>query len=380
MKTVRIAILIVAIGIVGWLFYRHGRTAPLEVSGFIEADQIRVGSRVGGRVAEVRVTEGDTTKPGDVLFTVEPFDLHARLGQAKAQLAAAHAEFSRLKTGYRTEEIDQARARRDRLAATLAKLIAGPRPAEIQIAEQKLQVARANLELAQIEQKRLASLVAGDTASQNELDRANREFRAADANRIGAEQELALLKEGTRAEEIAEGKAALAEADAALKLMEAGYRKQDVDQAAAKVAAAEADVAAIATQIDELTIKSPAACPTAYIVEAVDLQPGDLVAPNGPTMSLLDTSRMWVRTYVPENQLGRVKLGQRVPIRVDSFPNERFVGTITFLATEAEFTPRNIQTPEQRSKQVFRAKVTLDPSPRLRVGMMADVLLDETAQ
>ena len=376
MRTVLIVVVIAAIGIVGWLFYRHGYTPPLEVSGFIEADEIRVGSRVGGRVAEVLVAEGDVVKPGDVLFRVEPFDLQARLSQAKAQLAAAQAELSRLKAGYRIEEVEQTRARRDRLAATLAKLVAGPRPAEIQIAEQSLQLARANMELADIEQKRLTPLVAGRTASQNELDRANRDVKAAEANRIAAEQHLALLKEGTRSEELAEGRAALTEADAALKLMEAGYRKQDIDQAAAKVAAAEADVAVTQTQVDELVVKSPAAC----VVEAVDLRPGDLVAPNGPTIALLDTSRVWVRTYVPENQLGRVKLGQRVPVRVDSFPGQRFSGTVTFLATQAEFTPRNIQTPEERSKQVFRAKITLDPSDKLRVGMMADVLLEEAVR
>lgn len=376
MRTVLIVVVIAAVGIVGWLFYRHGYTPPLEVSGFIEADEIRVGSRVGGRVAEVLVAEGDKVKSGDVLFRVEPFDLQARLAQVKAQLAAAQAEFARLKAGYRTEEIEQARARRDRLAATLAKLVAGPRPAEIQVGEQRLQLARANIELANIEEKRLVPMVAGKTASQTELDRANRDVKAAEANRIAAEQELSLLKEGTRSEEIAEARAALAEADAALKLMEAGYRKEDIDQAAAKVAAAEADVATTQTQLDELVVKSPATC----LVEAVDLRPGDLVAPNGPTIALLDTSRAWVRTYVPENQLGRVKIGQRVPIRVDSFPDQKFSGTVTFLATQAEFTPRNIQTPEERSKQVFRAKVTLDPSDKLRVGMMADVLLEEAAK
>ena len=376
MRTVLIVVVVAAIGIIGWLFYRHGYTPPLEVSGFIEADEIRVGSRVGGRVAEVLVAEGDVVKPGDVLFRVEPFDLQARLSQGKAQLAGAQAELARLKAGYRIEEVEQARARRDRLAATLAKLVAGPRPAEIQIAEQRLQVARANMELADIEQKRLTPLVAGKTASQNELDRANREVKAGEANRIAAEQQLALLKEGTRREELTEGRAGLAEADAALKLMEAGYRKQEIDQAAAKAAAAEADVAATQTQVDELLVKSPTAC----VVEAVDLRPGDLVAPNGPTIALLDMSRVWVRTYVPENQLGRVKLGQRVPVRVDSFPDQRFSGTVTFLATQAEFTPRNIQTPEERSKQVFRAKVTLDPSDKLRVGMMADVLLEEAVR
>jgi multidrug resistance efflux pump len=114
------------------------------------------------------------------------------------------------------------------------------------------------------------------------------------------------------------------------------------------------------------------------VVEAIDLHPGDLVAPNAPAVALLDVSHLWVRAYVPESRLGEVRLGQKVPVRVDSFPGRRFSGRLTFIAQEAEFTPRNVQTPEERSKQVFRIKVELDAGrDRLRAGMAADVLLSE---
>jgi multidrug resistance efflux pump len=115
-------------------------------------------------------------------------------------------------------------------------------------------------------------------------------------------------------------------------------------------------------------------------VEAIDLLPGDLIAPNAPSVSLLDTSRLWVRGYVPEARLGEIRLGQQVPIRVEGLPRESFAGRITFIATQAEFTPRNVQTPEERSKQVFRIKVRVETgAEKLRVGMTADLLLDETA-
>jgi HlyD family secretion protein len=373
MRTILAIVVVAALGLLAWLIYQNRHVPPLVVSGFIEADEIRVGPRIGGRVAEVNVAEGAVVSAGDLLFRIEPFDLKSKQLQAQAELAGAQAEYARLQAGFRPEELQQPQPRRDRLAATLAKLVAGPRPREIEIARQKLQVAAANEQLAQAEQRRIAQTAASGVSTPSDLDHANREFKAAEAQRLAAENELKLLEEGTRAEEISEARAALAEADAAFKLTETGYRKQDIEQAAARVAAAEAQVSAIQAQLDELTIKAP----TTSVVEAVDLRPGDLIAPNGPAIALLDTSRLWVRTYIPEARLGRLKLSQHVPIRVDGFPDRTFQGTITYLASSAEFTPRNVQTPEQRSKQVFRAKISLDPSPELRVGVMVDVLLDE---
>lgn len=361
-------------GIIGWLYWQQTRPQPLIVSGFIEADEIRVGSRVGGRVAEVLASEGQRIKAGAPLYRLDPFDLKETLAQAQAELAAYQADYARLKAGYRKEEIEQARAKRDQAAAMLAKLVAGPRPREIEIARQKLNEAKASLELAESEHARLARLSKEAQAAPTELDRAVRELKTTRAEVAQAEQEVALLEEGTRKEEIAQAKAVLAEADEALKLEEQGYRPEDIAKAAAQVAAAQAQVAAIRTRMNELTIAAPCDC----VVEAIDLRPGDLVGANAPSASLLDLSRMWVRAYVPESRLGQVRLGQQVPIRVDNFPNERFPGRVTFIAQEAEFTPRNIQTPEERSKQVFRIKVTLEQGlDRLRVGMAADVLLDE---
>jgi multidrug resistance efflux pump len=110
-------------------------------------------------------------------------------------------------------------------------------------------------------------------------------------------------------------------------------------------------------------------------VEALELRPGDLTAPGAPVLSLRDTSRMWVRAYVPENRLD-IRLHQEMTVTVDSFPGQPFRGAVTFIAPEAEFTPANVQTPEERSKQVFRIKVTLrEGLEQLRPGMAADVWL-----
>jgi multidrug resistance efflux pump len=140
------------------------------------------------------------------------------------------------------------------------------------------------------------------------------------------------------------------------------------------VQAAEAALKVIQTQIDELTITAPAT----GIIEALDLRPGDLVTANAPVLTLMDTSTLWVRAYVPEGHLNLAKIGRVVPITIDSLPDKKFKGEITFQSPQAEFTPRNVQTIEERSKQVFRIKVTLkDGLDVLRPGMIGDVWLGQ---
>lgn len=377
MRILTIGFVVAAASILGWHYWRQGQAAPLIVSGFVEADEVRVGSRVGGRVVGVSVAEGQRVRVGDTLFTLDAFDWQERLAEARAKLAAFQAEHARRRSGYLPQEVAQAQAKRDRASATLQKLVAGPRSQVIEIAGEQLNIAKADLELAESEYERVKNLREEASAAKVEYDQALRTLKRSRAALATAVSELALLEEGTRAEEVAEARAALAEADEALQLMQRGYREEDITEAAAQVAAAEAQVAAIQTQMKELTVLSPCDC----VVEAVGLRPGDLVPPNAPTLTLLDVSRLWVRTYVPELHLGKVRLGQRVPVRVDSIPNRRFAARITFLATQAEFTPRNIQTLEERSKQVFRTKVTLEEGADiLRVGMGADILFDEAAE
>lgn len=372
-KVLGVAVLL-GLGVLGWLYWQQHKPQSLVVSGFIEADLIRVGSRVGGRVAAVDVTEGQRVKTGTPLFQIDPFDLQEQLKQAEAELAASEADHARLMAGNRPQEIEQARAKHDRMAAVYEKLVAGPRPREVDIAREELNRAKAGLELAESEYERVESLRKQGTAPKIELDLAVRQLKAAKADTTAAQLRLALLEEGTRQEDLAEAKAALAEAEQARRLLEAGFRTEDIAKAAAQVNAAQARVAAIKVRLKELVVTAPCDC----IVEAIDLHPGDLVAMNAPAVSLLDVTKLWVRAYVPESRLGQVRLGQTVPIQVDSFQDERFRGRLTYLAQEAEFTPRNVQTPEERSKQVFRIKVYLEEGlDRLRVGMAADVLLGE---
>ena len=357
------------------LIWSQQREGPLFVSGFVESHQIRVGSRVGGRVHRVLVAEGQRVAEDEPLVELEPYDLRERLAEAQAVLHAREAALEKLHAGARREELDRARAARDRAQAVLDKLRAGPRPLEIKVAEARLNQAEAEYVKAQRDHERVKRLFDEGRAAGEEMDEATRALAVAEARRAQAQDELALMREGTRAEEIAEAAALLAEAEQALALLVAGTRAEELREAEAGVESARAAVAVVERQLAELTVRAP----VDSVVEAVDLRPGDLIAPNAPVVALADGSELWVRAFVPENRLD-IQTGQMVSVRVDSYPAKYFAGHVAYIARTAEFTPANVQTPEERSKQVFRIKVVLDQGlGELRAGMSADVFLDPPA-
>lgn len=338
-------------------------------SGFIEADEIRLASHLGGRVQRVLVDEGDRVSPRQILVQLEPYDIEERRAQAAALRKEADARLQLLAKGFRAEETAQAEARVRQMQADLERLQNGTRPQEIEAAKAELQLAQSEEELALSRFQRAEGLFAKQASSREDLDAATTELRVARSRVQMKTEALALLSEGARAEEIRAAQARLDEATQAWKLLQAGNRPEEVAAARAVLEAAVAGEKVLARQAEELKIVAP----VAGVVEAIELQPGDLVTPNAPALSLVDTSRLWVRAYVPENRLD-LKIDQQVEVSVDSFPDRPFAGRISYIAREAEFTPRNIQTPEERSKQVFRIKVILlDGLDVLRPGMSADV-------
>jgi multidrug resistance efflux pump len=373
MKRVVIIVVVAAVAVVALLLWSQRRTGPYFVSGFIESHQVRVGSRVGGRVARVHVEEGQPVEQGTPLLELAPFDLHERLAESKATLAAQEATLALRVAGPRQEEIEAARAARDRAQAELDEAIAGPRPQEIAAAEARLARTKAEMEKAQKDFARVKALAAEGQAAGEETDEVTRAAAVAEAGVAEAREELALLRAGTRAEQIAAARARLAEAEQTLAQLEAGTRVEEIIEAEAVVASARANVAALEQQIAELVVRAP----LDGVIEAVELRPGDLIAPNAPVIALSDPSEMWVRAYLPENRLD-VQLGRQVVVRVDSFPDRRFAAHISFISRAAEFTPANLQTYEERIKQVFRIKAMLDEGRDvLRAGMTADVFLEQ---
>ena len=368
-----VLLLLVMAGLIALVAYSQRRPELARISGFIEADEIRLGSRVGGRVARVHVEEGQRVRKGDVLVELEPFDLLELEQEAEAQLSGQTSGLRPPAGRFCAEEQAQAKARVGQLQARLELLVNGPRPQEKEAAKAQLTVAESTLKLAQQNHARVAGLFEKRAAPREQFDEATEKLQAALAMVVVRQQELSLLEAGTRREDIDRARAELEEAQQALALTSAGYRPQEVAAAKAARDATQAALAAIRTRKNELRIVAP----VDGTVEAQELQPGDLTLPGAPVLTIVDNQRLWVRAYLPENRLN-VKFGQPLWVTVDSYPERRFAGEVTFLARQAEFTPSNIQTPEERSKQVFRIKVTLKEGwDVLRPGMSADVWLGD---
>ena len=373
-KRILLGVLVV-LALTAVLVFSQLRPSPRKVSGFIEADEIRLGSRIGGRVAEVLTEEGSHVRKGQVLVKLEPFDLLELEQEALAALAARQADLDRLIAGFRPEEVLQAKARYDQFAARLKLLTNGPRKEEINAARGRKDAAAAEFTLAEQNYGRVSNLVQERAVSRQDLETVEQKLKSARSMVVVRTNELELLESGTREEELAEAQAILEGAKAAWDLARVGYRTEEVKQATASRDSTKATLAAIKERLKELQIRSP----VDGVVEALELQRGDLVSAGAPVLSLMDTSSLWVRAYVPENELG-LTIGQVLTLSVDSYPTERFNGELSFVARQAEFTPSNVQTPEERSKQVFRIKVNITEGlDRLRPGMAADVWLDADA-
>jgi HlyD family secretion protein len=355
--------------LVGVIALSQYRPMPDRVSGFIESDEIRLGSRLGGRVHKVHVEEGQAVTEGQVLVELEPYDLLQREQEAMKTLASLEAEYKRLAAGFRSEEIAQAESRYEQFKARYEMILAGPRQQEIDAAKGLLEVAQTERVLAQQNYDRSKKLVDENAISQAEFDTAMEKLDASRSLVSVRTEELALLTAGSREEEKRESKARMDEAEQAWLLVKNGYRREEIEKAKAARDAARSALDVIGEQKKELIIKSP----VDGVIEALDLHKGDLVPTGAPVLSVMDMRNLWVRAYVPQNRIG-LQVGQQLRVTVDSVPGESLLGEITFISRQAEFTPNNVQTPEERSKQVFRIKVALGEGiGKLRPGMTADV-------
>lgn len=363
--------MIVALGVVGYFGYqRYLATKPYEWSGTIEARTIEIGSRTGGRVKEVLVKEGDRVEAGATIVVLEPGDLEARRLVATAQLDQALASVEKLRTGARPEEIEQAKARSGAAAAALAEARHGARPEEIRAARSRVESAKALESKAKLDSDRTRALVTAGAISKSELDATDAALRSATAAREVVEEQLKELEKGVRSEQIAQASSRAKEADAGARLVEAGARTEDIRAAEAQVLAAKGQLALIETSIAELTIVAPAA----VRIETLDLRPGDILLPNATAAVLLEDDQLFVRMYVPETQIGMVHPGDEVPIFVDSFPGRAFRARVQHVDMQGQYSPRNLQTADERANQVFASRVDIiEGKDVLRAGMAAIV-------
>jgi HlyD family secretion protein len=359
------AVVLVVAGYAGWRAWEG--TRPYEWSGTVEARTIAVGSRVGGRVKSVLVKEGDHVQAAQPLVELEPGDVQAQRLMAKGQLDEALANLDKMKNGARPEEIEQAKARAQTAVAALEETRIGARAEEIAGAAARLVSAQVAFDKAKLDDDRAHKLFATQSISQAELDDADTALKGAIAQRDSVAQVVDELKNGSRREDIAQAQARALEARASEKLVAAGSRVEDIQAAQASVEGARGKLDQIDVMISELTIRASRAA----VVESLDLRPGDILAPNATAASLVEDDQLYVRIYVPETQIGHIHPSQEVPISVDSFPGRTFKGVVEHINDVGEYSPRNLQTADERADQVFATRIGIRGGAELRAGMAA---------
>ncbi len=316
--------LVVCIG--GWLWGNLRRAdPPLTLYGNVDIRGVDLGFRVAGRLLEVLKDEGDSVKTGELLARIDGQPYAHDLARAEAELAAAKADQQLKHSGYRREEIDQARA--------------------------ALEESRAGAVEATRSYQRQRGLVGGGATSTQNLE--------------GAETALEQAKQRVILN------------SAKLKLLESGFRAEEIAAADAKVAQASAVRAAAALKMEDTQLKAPAD----GIVLTRALEPGAIVQAGATALSLSLERPVWVRAYVHERELGMVPPGTKVWLATDGSPGRRFHGKVGFVSPRAEFTPKSVETPELRTSLVYRLRVVVDDSDgSLRQGMPVTVSLDPTPQ
>lgn len=320
-KKIIIPAVLVIIGVAVWIFYFKNDQTPVQnsirVSGNIEITDVAVSFKIPGRVEKRLVSEGEMVKAGQVVARLDNQDLSQEVAQRRAQVGAAGALLTELKTGSRPEEIAQAEA-------VLAR-------------------AQAEGDRTRLEFERQKKLHDREVISTREFDQAKTSYEGAEARIREAREGLTLVRKGPRREKIDQAKASL-------------------DQARQAQALAE-------TRMGYSVLLSP----FSGLVLSDNIEPGEFVSSGTPVITIGDLSRLYLRAYINETDLGRVKVGQKVRVTSDTYPDKAYEGKITFIASQAEFTPKNVQTQKERVKLVYRIKVDLpNPSLELKPGMPAD--------
>jgi HlyD family secretion protein len=296
------------------------RAGDLVLSGNIEVTDAQLGFKVPGRVAERLVSEGDRIQAGQLVARLDDVEQREQLALRRAELAGAEA--------------------------ALAGLVAGSRPQEIAAAEATLRSTEADHDRARLDFARQQELRAKDAIAERELEASQAQLKVAEARTAESAERLKLVKEGPRAEDIAQARAR-------------------VEQVRASLALAE-------TQLENTRLVAP----LTGVVLSHNIEPGEFVSAGTPVVTVADTAHVWVRAYVNQTDLGRVHLGQKVEVRTDTFPDKAYEGLIGFITSEAEFTPKTVQTTKERVKLVFRIKVDIaNLKDELKPGMPADAIL-----
>lgn len=344
-----------------------GPNGMVRVTGQIEGEAVTAGSRIGGRVVAVLVEEGQQVKQGDVLARLDDAEARAALAAAEAQLAGAEAMLAKLEAGATPEQLRQAEAAAAAAEAQYRMALKGARNEEIRAAEAALDAARAQWDAAKADYERVQRLYSEEIATQRQLEQAKAAVDMAEGQHRSTRETRDMVARGAREEEIAAAKALYDRAAAVVDELKAGARAEDLAASRAARDAAAADRDRAMTVLGEMAVTAP----LDSVVESVNVRVGDLVRP-GPVVRLVDPDDLRLMVYVSAAMLGKLKVGQQARITTDSHGEESFSGKITHIASQGEYTPRNLQTEEERVQQVFAVKIQLDSAGgKLRAGMSA---------
>lgn len=314
-----LAVVVVIVTLVLVVVLRRNHDGEVLASGTVEVTETDLGFQVPGRIDSIAVQEGDDVRAGQVLGWLDRTELEARRRAAEGERAAAAARLAELERGFRSEEIGQGR--------------------------EAARAATERLDEARREVERARRLFAGGAISRRQLEIAETAFAVAEAQHGGAADQLTLLESGPRVEQIAAQRAVVAQAAAAV---------------------AQADAA-----LDHAVIRAP----FDGQVTIRHREPGEVVSAGMAVLTVANRADRWVRIYTRGDEVGRLAIGQPAEIRADAYPDRTYRGAIAFIASEAEFTPRNVQTTAERVKLVYRVKVRVVDDPRydLKPGLPADV-------
>ncbi len=371
----KLIIIILILVIAGVLVYRNlqpkSHTSPnvIRISGNIEVTDAEVSFKIPGRVVERTVSEGETIKAGQLVARLDTSELEEEVAVRRAELQAAEAVLAELEAGSRPEEIAQASASVRRTQADLDSLVAGARPQEIAVADADVERARAEADFLKAEYERQKNLYEKGIVARRDFEAAQKTYEVSNANLQRIEQQQNLVVEGPRKQDINRARAAVAETQQRYELIRNGPRHETIDQARARVEQARSAMALTETRLQYARLLSP----LTGVVLSENVEPGEYVVPGTPVVTVGDLQNVWLRGYINETDLGRVKVGQRVCVTTDTYSDRVYTGHISFIASQAEFTPKNVQTDKERVKLVYRVKVEIPNQDfELKPGMPAN--------
>ena len=378
-------LVLIAVAVAVWWFgFRlEGPEDTIKISGNIELTEVSIGFKTPGKLMELLVEEGDVVKAGQVIGRLDTAQLESQKRMAEAAVAAAEARLDQLRSAISFQEQNlegmtmQRRAEVAVADSQLDELLAGSRHQEKEQARAAAAQAEAEAARAEADWKRAQTLFATEDISTADRDRAKAAYESTQAALRQLRERLALVEEGARTETIQTAKAQVARAKAALRTTEAGQfdlsrLRKEIPARAADIEQAKASLAVIETQLADAITTSP----VEGVVLVKSAEAGEVLAAGTTIATIADLAHPWLRGYVGEQFQGRAQLGSKVEVRTDSYPNRTFAGKLSFLAADAEFTPKQIQTEEERMKLVYRVKIDLEnPEGALKSNMPADAYI-----